>query len=91
MVDDDCVTIRELSHAVRHWEIALEGTVLARLTWEGTSSQCRLQFDGDVRQEVMRAVLEKVTREILTALPTGVCIVHRGHLVSSFAYGQAAG
>lgn len=95
MVDDDRVTVYEMSDAVRHWEIAFGGSGLARLYCETFTdalgkpqSTCRLHFDGDVRQEVMRAVVDKVTREVLARLPRGVCIVYRGHLVSSFDYGD---
>lgn len=94
MADDDRVTMYEMSEAVRHWEIAFGGAGLARLyceTFAGSKgdpqSTCRLHFDGDVRQEIMRAVVDKVTREVLAGLPRGVCIVYRGHLVSSFDYG----
>jgi hypothetical protein len=93
MVDDDRVTLFETSDAVRHWEIAFGGSGLARLYTETfkdsagrPQSTSRLHFDGDVRPEVMRAVVDRVTREVLPKLPRGVCIVYRGHLVSSFEY-----
>src|SRR5262245_41620656 len=96
MVDEDRVTIYQMSETVRHWEIAFGGAGLARLYCETFAdnqgrpqSTCRLHFDGDVRHEVMRAVVDKVTREVLAALPRGLCIIYRGHLVSSFDYGVA--
>jgi hypothetical protein len=94
-VGDDRVTVYEMSEKVRHFEVAFGGAGLARLYIEefvdaagAAQSTSRLHFDGDVRAEVMRAVFDKVTREILVALPRGVCVVYRGHLVSSFDYGR---
>ena len=94
MSDDDRITMYEMSDSVRHWEVAFGGNGLARLYCESfagtdgsTQSTARLHFDGDVRPEVMRAIIDTVTREILAQLPRGVCIVYRGHLVSSFDYG----
>jgi hypothetical protein len=94
--DDERVTVYEMAEAVRHWEIAFGGAGLARLyveTFRGSDgapqSTSRLHFDGDVRPEVMRTVFDKVTREVLAGLPRGVCIVYRGHMVSSFDYGGA--
>ena len=97
MSDDDRITMYEMSDSVRHWEIAFGGNGLARLYCEtfetgaggagAAQSTCRLHFDGDVRPDVMRAIIDAVTREVLAGLPRGVCIVYRGHLVSSFDYG----
>jgi hypothetical protein len=94
MAEDDRVTLYLMSDRVRHWEIAFGGSQLARLYYEDfedakgkTQSTTRLHFDGDVRPDVMREVIDTVTREILRPLPKGVCIVYRGHLVSSFDYG----
>jgi hypothetical protein len=94
--EDDRVTVYEMSESVRHWEIAFGGAGMARLyveTFQDAAgvpqSTSRLHFDGDVRAEVMRTVFDKVTREVLALLPRGVCIVYRGHMVSSFDYGSA--
>jgi hypothetical protein len=94
MSDADRVTMYEMSDNVRHWEIAFGGNGLARLYCEtftdgagGSQSTCRLHFDGDVRPDVMREIIDAVTSELLALLPRGVCIVYRGHLVSSFDYG----
>ena len=94
MSDDDRVTIYEMSERVRHFEIAYGGSGLARLYCEDfgdasgkPQSTSRLHFDGDVRPEIMRLVIDRVTNEILASLPRGVCVVYRGHLVSSFDYG----
>jgi len=82
---------------VRHFEIAFGGAGLARLYIEEfvdgagkPQSTSRLHFDGDVRPEIMRVVFDKVTNEILGKLPRGVCVVYRGHMVSSFDYGVPA-
>jgi len=95
--DEDKVTVYEMSEAVRHWEIAFGGAGLARLYVEifrdsagAPQSTSRLHFDGDVRAEVMRAVFDKIAAEVFTTLPRGVCIVYRGHMVSSFDYGGGA-
>ena len=95
--EDDKVTVYEMSEAVRHWEIAFGGAGLARLyveifkSAEGVpQSTSRLHFDGDVRAEVMRSVFDKIAREVFATLPRGVCIVYRGHMVSSFDYGGGA-
>jgi hypothetical protein len=95
--DEDKVTVYEMSESVRHWEIAFGGAGLARLYVEifkdsagAPQSTSRLHFDGDVRAEVMRAVFDKIAAEVFTALPRGVCIVYRGHMVSSFDYGGGA-
>ncbi len=93
MADDDRVTMYEMSDRVRHWEIAFGGSQLARLYIEAfeeggkTQSTSRLHFDGDVKPDVMRAIIDTVQQQLLRGLPRGVCIVYRGHLVSSFAYG----
>jgi hypothetical protein len=94
MSDAERVTMYEMSDSVRHWEIAFSGNGLARLYCEtfrdaagAPQSTCRLHFDGDVRPDVMREIIDAVTRELLARLPRGVCIVYRGHLVSSFDYG----
>ena len=94
MSDADRVTMYEMSDSVRHWEIAFGGSGLARLYCEHftdaagvAQSTSRLHFDGDVRPDVMRAIIDSVTSDILARLPRGVCIVYRGHLVSSFDYG----
>jgi hypothetical protein len=96
--DLDRVTVYEMSDAARHFEIAFGGSGLARLYVEtfrdasGVSqSTTRLHFDGDIRPEVMRAVVDKVTREVLAGLPRGVCVVYRGHMVASFDYGGGKG
>ena len=93
---DDRVKVYEMSDNVRHFEIAFGGNGLARLyceTFEDGAgkpqSTCRLHFDGDIRSEIMKAVIDAVRDEVLTKLPRGVCIVYRGHLVSSFDYGGA--
>ena len=93
-MEDDRVTMYEMSDSVRHWEIAFGGSGLARLYCEtfedaggGKQSTCRLHFDGDVRPEVMRQIIDMVREELLVTLPRGLCIVYRGHLVSSFDYG----
>ena len=93
MADDDRVTVYEMSDRVRHFEIAYGGSGLARLYCEafqegGTAqSTSRLHFDGDVRPEVMRLVIDTVRARVLDGLPRGLCVVYRGHLVSSFDYG----
>jgi hypothetical protein len=94
MSDAERVTMYEMSDKVRHWEIAFGGSGLARLYCEsftdatgGAQSTSRLHFDGDVRPDVMREIIDAVIRELLVQLPRGVCIVYRGHLVSSFDYG----
>src|SRR5688572_10423921 len=90
---DDRIKVYEMSDRVRHFEIAYGGSGLARLYCEaykeptGAQSTSRLHFDGDVRPEIMRQVIDRVTREVLSGLPRGVCVVYRGHLVSSFDYG----
>lgn len=98
MATDDRVTLYEMSDRVRHFEVAFGGNGLARLyceTFDGSDgalqSTCRLHFDGDVRADVMRAVIDAVTETVLALLPRGVCVVYRGHLVSSFDYGVPAG
>jgi hypothetical protein len=95
--DDERVTVYEMAESVRHWEIAYGGAGLARLYVEtfrdgggALQSTSRLHFDGDVRAEVMKVVFDKVTREVLATLPRGVCVVYRGHMVSSFDYGGGA-
>jgi hypothetical protein len=94
-VTDERVTLFEMSDAVRHWEVAFGGSQLARLYLEvftaddgRTQSTARLHFDGDVRPDVMREIIDTVTTRLLTGQPRGVCIVYRGHLVSSFDYGR---
>jgi len=96
-IDEEKVTVYEMSQSVRHWEIAFGGAGLARLYVEifrdsagDPQSTSRLHFDGDVRAEVMRTVFDKITREVLADLPRGVCIVYRGHMVSSFDYAGGA-
>lgn len=96
MAGDDRVTMYEMSERVRHWEIAFSGSKLARLYLESfedakgnSQSTSRLHFDGDVRPDVMKDIIDTVRRNILQAMPRGVCIVYRGHLVSSFDYGGA--
>jgi hypothetical protein len=95
MPDESRITLYEMSDTVRHWEIAFGGSDLARLYVEtfvdaagAHQSTCRLHFDGDVRAEVMREVIATVTDKVLPGLPRGVCIVYRGHLVSTFDYGR---
>ena len=89
----DRVKVYEMSDRVRHFEIAYGGSGLARLyceAFEGdrsAQSTSRLHFDGDVRPEVMKQVIDIVTHQVLDGLPRGVCVVYRGHLVSSFDYG----
>jgi hypothetical protein len=92
--DLERVTMYEMSDRVRHWEIAFGGTGLARLycetfadAKEQKQSTCRLHFDGDVRAELMREIIDMVRDKLLVTLPRGLCIVYRGHLVSSFDYG----
>jgi hypothetical protein len=94
MPDDGRVTMYEMSEKVRHWEVAFGGNGLARLYCETfidaagrEGSTCRLHFDGDVRPEVMREIIDAVSENVLAKLPRGVCIVYRGHLVSSFDFG----
>ena len=94
MSAEERITMYEMSDSVRHWEIAFGGNGLARLYCEtfesgdgSPQSTCRLHFDGDVRPDIMREIIDTVTRELLARLPRGVCIVYRGHLVSSFDYG----
>jgi hypothetical protein len=98
MADEDRVSIYEMSEAARHFEIAFGGSGLARLyveTFTGADgrpqSTGRLHFDGDIRPEVMRAVVDKVTREILGAMAKGVCVIYRGHMIASFDYGGGKG
>ena len=93
MDDGERVTLYEMSDTVRHFEVAFGGSGLARLYVEtfrdaegAPQSTSRLHFDGDVRAEVMRAVMDKIGREVLASLPHGVCVVYRGHVVSSFDY-----
>ncbi|HKA87735.1 MAG TPA: hypothetical protein VKE22_08730 [Haliangiales bacterium] len=95
MADESRISLYEMSDAVRHWEIAFGGSELARLYVEAfvdaqgdQQSTCRLHFDGDVRAEVMREVIDAVVDKVLPGLPRGMCIVYRGHLVSSFEYGR---
>ena len=95
MSDEDRVTMYEMSDNVRHWEIAFGGSGLARLYCETFTdeqgrerSTCRLHFDGDVRPDVMREIIDAVGAKLLAGLPRGMCIVYRGHLVSSFDYGS---
>ncbi len=95
MSSDERITMYEMSENVRHWEIAFGGNGLARLYCETfaaadgvTQSTCRLHFDGDVRPDIMREIIEAVRSELLSRLPRGVCIVYRGHLFSSFDYGR---
>src|SRR5689334_20929827 len=89
------VRVYEMSTSVRHYEIAFEGAGLARLYCEVfddakgvTQSTSRLHFDGDARPEIMRQVIDLVVAEVLSTLPRGVCVIYRGHLVSSFDYGK---
>lgn len=93
MGSDERVTMYEMSDTVRHWEIAFSGNGLARLyceTFEDSEhrpqSTCRLHFDGDVRPDIMRAIIDLVREKVLATLPRGMCIIYRGHLVSSFEY-----
>jgi len=93
-MEDERVTMYEMSDSVRHWEIAFGGSGLARAyceTFEDAAgrqqSTCRLHFDGDVRPDVMRQIIDMVREKILPGFPPGLCIVYRGHLVSSFDYG----
>src|SRR5579885_1278365 len=94
--EDDKVTLYEMSDSVRHWEISFGGSGLARLYVESfvdggrSQSTCRLHFDGDVRPDVMRAVIDLCKAKVFVGLPPGVCIVYRGHLVASFDYGAKA-
>ena len=97
MAAEDRVTIYEMSEHARHFEIAFGGVGLARLYVEEfvdargvRQSTCRLHFDGEVHDDVMRAVVDVVTREVLSHLPRGVCIVYRGQLVMSFDHGATA-
>jgi len=94
MSGEDRVTMYEMSDKVRHWEIAFGGSELARLYVETFTdaqgkerSTSRLHFDGDVRPDVMREIIDVASAKLLARLPRGVCIVYRGHLVSSFDYG----
>jgi hypothetical protein len=94
MSGEERVTVYEMSDSVRHFEIAFGGSGLARLYCESFSdaqgrerSTSRLHFDGDVRPDVMREIIDVVTARVLPQLPRGLCIVYRGHLVSSFDYG----
>jgi hypothetical protein len=98
MADDDRVTLYEMSDAARHFEVAFGGNGLARLYVETfrdargeLQTTSRLHFDGDVRAEIMRAVVDKVTSEVLGTLPRGVCVIYRGHMVASFDYGGGRG
>jgi hypothetical protein len=72
------------------WDIELQGSQVARLVCEtrGERSLSRLYFEGDVRPEVMRQVLDEVETKVLSRLPPGVCTVHRAHLVSSIDVGR---
>lgn len=95
-MSEERVQLYETSEKVRHFEIVFGGNGLARLYCEvfedaegRPQSTCRLHFDGDIRREVMRAVLDQVTSTVLSTLPRGVCIVYRGHILSSFDYGAA--
>lgn len=95
MSDAERVTMYEMSDSVRHWEIAFGGSGLARLYCEAfrdasgaQQSTARLHFDGDVRPDVMREIIDAVIRELLVQFPPGLCIVYRGHLVSSFDFGR---
>lgn len=95
MADAPKVRLYEMSTAVRHYEIAFEGSGLARLYCEefqdaqgSFQSTSRLHFDGDVRPEIMREVIDLVVADVLGALPRGVCVIYRGHLFSSFDYGK---
>jgi hypothetical protein len=94
---DDRVTLYEMSDTVRHFEVAFGGAGLARLYVETfrdadgvAQTTSRLHFDGDVRPDVMRQVVDRVTRDVLAGLPRGVCVIYRGHLVSSFDYPEQA-
>ena len=91
------VRVYEMGTAVRHYEIAFEGAGLARLYCETfddaqgrAQSTSRLHFDGDVRPEIMRQVIDLVVAEVLSTLPRGVCVIYRGHVFSSFDYGKPA-
>lgn len=88
------VTMCEMSDSIRHYELAFDGNGLARLYCETFAdnegrrrSSSRLYFDGDVRPDVMREIIDVVTARLLREMPRGVCIVYRGHLVSSFDFG----
>jgi hypothetical protein len=85
MSSDQRVTMYEMSENIRHFEIGLGGNSLARLYLVGAT--CRLHFDGDVRPDVMREIIDVVRAKLLGGLPPGLCIVYRGHLVSSFEFG----
>ena len=88
MSDDERVTLREVPPEARHHDVIFAGSRVARLAWEpGPEGSCRLHFDGAVRAEVMREIIDAVTARLLSGLPPGTCIVYRGHLVSSFSYG----
>jgi hypothetical protein len=84
------VSVEEVSVAVRHWRIRFAGAPLADLFWEqdDAGSRCRLYFDGDLKAEVMRQVLDGLA-PLLAELPAGRCVVQRGHLVSSIDFGEA--
>lgn len=92
--DDEKVTLTELSGAGRHFEIAYAGNCFARLHCEvmrgedgGAEAVCRLYFEGDVRPEVMREILDCVNDQVVSRLPRGACIVYRAHLVARYAHG----
>ncbi|MSP17624.1 MAG: hypothetical protein EXR73_13650 [Myxococcales bacterium] len=85
------IEVCESSAALRGWELSLGGASVARLTCEPVpgpdgrpATSARLYFDGDVRPETMRQVIEVVSQQLLRGLPAGTCVVYRGHIVSSF-------
>jgi hypothetical protein len=86
------LTLTELSGEGRHVEIAYEGNRFAWLHCGGRSESgapiCRVYFEGDVRPEVMREILDHVMDKVVSTLPGATCIVYRAHLVAR--YGHAA-
>ena len=87
--DASPVAVEEVSVTVRHWRIRFAGAPLADLYWEHgeAGSQCRLYFDGDLKAEIMRQVLDGLA-PLLATLPPGRCVIQRGHLVSSLDFGR---
>ena len=83
------VAVEEVSVTVRHWRIRFAGAPLADLYWEqgAVGSQCRLYFDGDLKADVMRQVLDGLA-PLFATLPPGRCVIQRGHLVSSLDFGE---
>jgi len=89
MADDAApdVDVEAVSEGARHWRIRLAGAPIGNLYLEPPGGRARLYLDGDYKADVVRRVVDELHR-LLHHQPVGTCVVYRGHLVSSFSYGE---